>query len=419
MRSPIFKLLVFQLIAFAALSVSGQNAKAQRACAEADYACQILDYNALIEANPKNADAYYARGYARIQLESYAAAIRDFNRVRELDPKNTNADVSLKYIYTMIKRGGLPVEEYDNLIQLEPTNAEYYFLRSKLQIKAKDFYPAIADLSKALELKPNYLEAYAARAYGYCEVDRWKEANADIAQADRLRGKSFNELCRINVEKSIANCAATDDDCKIEIYSTVIENPRLARYPSLLGDYYVNRGLVYFEREKFALAYSDFENAGKYSYQLKNKVVELYLGKTLLEKGEYNKALKHFERAGRDAEAYLGIGEIHFIKRNFDAAFENFEQAIFLNPRLSKAYLGRGTIYLERAKIYGEFENDAPKADESYRKAVRDFDSVIEIDLGNTAPEVYVKRAKAYERLGEQAKADADRAKAEEIAEKP
>jgi len=39
--------------------------------------------------------------------------------------------------------------------------------------------------------------------------------------------------------------------------------------------------------------------------------------------------------------------------------------------------------------------------------------------LINVKPEVYVKRAKAYERLGEQAKADADRAKAEELAEKP
>ncbi len=76
-------------------------------------------------------------------------------------------------------------------------------------------------------------------------------------------------------------------------------------------------------------------------------------------------------------------------------------------------------IYLRRGNDFRELENDEAKAVEAYKNAVKDFDSVIEIDLKNAGSEVYEKRAKAYEKLNEPDKAAADRAKAKELAEKP
>lgn len=190
-----------------------------------------------------------------------------------------------------------------------------------------------------------------------------------------------------------------------------------------MGDYYAGRGLIYNKRGKYDFAHSDFENAEKYSYTGKEEPINLYLGNLLLSKGKYDESLIKFNLALKgkpnSAESVLHIGEIYLIKRDFDTAFEFFNKAIFLNPSLWKAYLGRGTIYLERGKNYDQFDNDAVKAVEAYKKAVKDFDSVPDLDLKDINPEVYLRRSKAYERLGEKEKAEADRAKYQELSEKP
>lgn len=459
MRPRLFKLLIFQAIVLALLSlpVCGQKGTTDKECAEANYDCLIIKYSATIESNPNDADAYYERGvayssnqkyaqaikdfdkaislnskfenafywrgYIYIRFKLYAEAIKNFNRVKELNPANKDADVSLEYVRAMIKRGGLPIQEYNWLIELESDKAEYYYARADYYFRLKDFYKAIADASKAIELDAKYTEAYGVRSDSYCKVGRWKESTDDIRSYENLIGKSSRAVCYVNLEESLKYCAEDDFNCKMIVFSSGIDNPNQITGRMGLGDYYAGRGIIYHKKGESERAFSDFENAEKFSYTIKNESINLYLGNFLLKKGKHDLALRKFilalEAKAESAESFLGIGEIYVIKREYEKAFDYFDGALFLNPRLSKAYLGRGAMYLERAKNYGEFENDAARAADAYRKAIKDFDSVIEIDLGNTAPEVYVKRAKAYERLGEQAKADADRAKAEEIAEKP
>lgn len=302
---------------------------------------------------------------------------------------------------------------------VEPTNADFYYYRSRLNFKAKNFKNAIEDTSKAIEFDPKYRDAYGIRSNSYCEIGKWKESTTDIKKYEQLTGKSSRAVCFIDLAKSLSYCADSDDDCRLDIYEAGIANSGAMKFPFNVGDFYAGRGYIYYKRGELERAYNDFENAEKHSYYLKIKPIELYFAKQLLIKDKYDEALRRFKLAVPEAEAYLGIGQINLVKRNFDTALENFDKALFLNPRLSEAYLGRGTIYFERGRIYEDFENNREKAVENYRKAVKDFDSVTEVDLKDINPEVYLRRAKAYERLGEQEKAEADRAKYLELGEKP
>lgn len=56
-----------------------------------DYKGAIEDYTKAIELDPKNLDAYAARGYARRMLGDYPESLQDYEKVIEMDPKNANA----------------------------------------------------------------------------------------------------------------------------------------------------------------------------------------------------------------------------------------------------------------------------------------------------------------------------------------
>ncbi|MCY7347516.1 MAG: tetratricopeptide repeat protein [Pyrinomonadaceae bacterium] len=391
-----------------------------------EYESAMADFDRAISLNPKFDKAYSGRGYIYLQYKFYAEAIKEFNRAKELSPADSFAADNLIYIYQEIKRGGLTIEQYDKLIQLEPNQAEYYFGRSKLHHKKENFAKAIEDASKAIELKPDYTDVYILRADSYCKVGKRKESAADIAKYDQPKGKSIGAICRIDINI----CAKDDDDCRMSAFNDGISQPfAIGRgIGNGLGDYYVGRGILYYKRNDFERAFSDFKNAFDNSHQ---RIYEdenyfkarLYYGTFFLEKDKFDEALVQFEAAlngnKNSDELYFGIGQVYLIRRNYELALNNFEKALFLNPRLSKAYFGRGIIFYENGRNYGEFENDEVKARESYQNAVKDFDSVIEIDLRKTPPEVYLKRAKAYDKLGEQVKADADRTKYIELTEKP
>lgn len=137
--------------------------------------------------------------------------------------------------------------------------------------------------------------------------------------------------------------------------------------------------------------------------------------------GKYDDALRDYVRVSQSsmdsAEANLGIGNIYLRRRKYEAAVEHFDLAIFTNSRSTEAYLGRGTAYLELGKIYSQSQlpEDTEKAFENYRKAIKDFDSVTELDLEDSFKEAYLRRAKAFEKIGEKEKAEADRQKYEEL----
>ena len=50
-----------------------------------DYVSAIANYNKAIELNPNDADAYYDRGMAKVNLKEYYSAIPDFHKAIELN----------------------------------------------------------------------------------------------------------------------------------------------------------------------------------------------------------------------------------------------------------------------------------------------------------------------------------------------
>jgi tetratricopeptide (TPR) repeat protein len=148
-----------------------------------------------------------------------------------------------------------------------------------------------------------------------------------------------------------------------------------------------------------------------------------YLGNLYLSQAKFKEALFAFNQAingdPSNAAAYLGRGNVYLYDRKYELAIEDFDRAVFINARLSKAYFGLGQCYLKLGQQLQDAGAENWEITEAFNKAIKNFDSVEEIDLSKADPVIYFKRALAYDGLGFKERAESERRKFEESAKIP
>lgn len=452
MRAQILNCFFFQKIIVVVLSLAftafvfGQNNAERQKCLETDFDCIVAEFTRAINSNPKDEEAYYGRGNALARQEKYEQALKDFDeavrlnpkfamahdgrgfvfirqrryaeavaefaRAREVEPKDSYALGSLELIYKTVKAGDLTIGEYDDLIEVEPNRAELYCGRAFRYFDLKKYEFAVEDATKAVELNPKLDDAYAVRSDAYCRLEKSKESNADISKYESLTGKGTKAFCDACIKKPI--------DCEIDELTRQLVLEEKKEFPQRLNSLYIERGALYYKKGDYDGALADF-----------NQLKELYFSSQVLKiKGDiyfqrqrYDEALDvllpYVKIAPSSLETNLKVGKIYFLRREYENAFEYFDKVIFLSSANTEALFARGVIYLERGESYGKTGRDDIKSAEAYRKAVEDFDSVIRKDAKSANRKVYLKRAEAYEKLGETEKAVADRKMYEELTAKP
>ena len=426
------------------LNVFGQNAPNAK-CAMDDYECLVVAYTKEINSAPKDYRNYYSRGLLYVYLKNYEAALRDYNQAIVLNPKSDEALSGRGYVYQMqnrlveaitelnkaielnpknayavngrkailqlMSKSYTAIEDYGKLIELEPDNAEYYYFRAAKYFQIKDYARAVEDAAKAIELDPKNIDAFAVRSDSYCKLGKPKESNADINRYETLTGKKTKASCDF--------CDDTPINCEIKRLSKAIALAMKKQDSQYLIELYDERGILYYKNGDYDLALSDFNKTENKQGNVPSSVAR---GDIHLRKGRYDDALFDFKYylSNHQGSVIINVrvGQIYLVKSDFDEAFKYFDTAIFLNSGNSEARLGRAAVYLERAEKYSETGRDEIASVEEYRNAVEDFTEAIKNDK-KINPKVYLKRAAAYEQIGEPEKAEADRQKYIELSEQP
>src|SRR6266852_4255918 len=118
------------------------------------------------------------------------------------------------------------------------------------------------------------------------------------------------------------------------------------------------------------------------------------LGRTHLEKGDYNLAIQEFTEAVRRnpnyAAAFTDRGFAYLYKADYDRAIQDFSQAIRLQPT-SDLFANRGLAYFNRG---------------NYDQAIQDYSQAIR--LSSNYPAALNNRGWAYSQKGERERAIAD-----------
>lgn len=161
-----------------ALFALGVPAVAQNTpCSETDYDCQIQQETKLIQADPKNADAWYRRGLAKYRKQNYDDAIVDLTLAIQLDPTKVPAYTRRGLSYSEKKQYALAVADFNKSISLDPNYEEAYYSRANARWKQNDLDGAIADYTRYIELKPKN-PAYLGDAYCNLGSVKLQQGNA-------------------------------------------------------------------------------------------------------------------------------------------------------------------------------------------------------------------------------------------------
>jgi tetratricopeptide (TPR) repeat protein len=212
---------------------------------------EIKGFTKAIEANPRDAKAYFLRGIANQEKGEYAQAIADFTKALEINPRD---------VQVYLRRG----DAYDD---------------------KKQYYQAIADYTKALEIDPRNTEAYLARGSIYGRTDQPDRAIADFNKASEINPRDWLAYYYLGIAYNY----------KRQFDQAIVNFNKALEIKPMSIKSLVNRGHAYRGKGQYDLAIADYTRALAKS----PGSVEAYAGraKAYLAQKEYNKSWEDVRKA--------------------------------------------------------------------------------------------------------------------------
>ncbi|MDR1682158.1 MAG: tetratricopeptide repeat protein [Candidatus Symbiothrix sp.] len=157
---------------------------------------QSIDrYSLILDRNPADAEAYFARAIDFMVLQDLSEAIDDFGRAITNQP-----DMLLAYFnravvrYKQIEISGssenfdreLILRDYESVIRLNPDFVYAYFNRANIKCLQKDHRAALTDYNEAIKRNPDFAEAYFNRGLTRLYLGETNRGIDDLSKAGEL-----------------------------------------------------------------------------------------------------------------------------------------------------------------------------------------------------------------------------------------
>ena len=123
------------------------------------------------------------KGVALAQQKQYDAAIAEFNAAIQANPKNVRAYVNRGTAYRAQQKYDLAMADFAKAIELAPNDESGYFERGQTLVMQKQYSDALPDLNKAAELKADDANAIRMRGFAEIGLTDWDKAIADFTAA--------------------------------------------------------------------------------------------------------------------------------------------------------------------------------------------------------------------------------------------
>ena len=170
------------------------NALSKRSIA--NYRASIIALNAMIKAEPNDAELYFERALYHKLLGSYHAAAQDLKIVELLKYPHYRFELySIKgYCDYKDKAWYKAIEDYNFAIEINP-NADFcYVNRAAAFMKIKRYKLAIADCHKAIKLNSYAPQAFSLVGECYYRSGQYKYAIRYLTKAIKRNSKDANSF---------------------------------------------------------------------------------------------------------------------------------------------------------------------------------------------------------------------------------
>jgi protein O-GlcNAc transferase len=163
------------------------GARAAGALQEGDHETAIRSYDALLRADPANAQAYYKRGNAHNGLFHWQDALVDYERAIALDAQHAHAYCNRGAVLQQLGRHEEALASYERATALNEKDFLAFYNRGSLLKDMSRFDAALASYDQSIALRPDYAEAYINRGNILQELKRHEAAVASYDQAIEIK----------------------------------------------------------------------------------------------------------------------------------------------------------------------------------------------------------------------------------------
>lgn len=152
----------------------------------------IAEYDVVIKFNPRNAQAFGMRGYAKMLNRDTDGAISDYSAAIKLTPNAPGIEKAYNNRGTAYHYRGDHINafnDFDRAISINPKYASPYNGRAVIWKSRSKLNEALADFNKAIALNPALTPAYAGRG----DI-RFQRSELDLAFADYNKAAELDPL---------------------------------------------------------------------------------------------------------------------------------------------------------------------------------------------------------------------------------
>ncbi|MCZ8039749.1 MAG: tetratricopeptide repeat-containing serine protease family protein, partial [Microcystis sp. LE17-20A] len=284
---------------------------------------------------------------------------------------NTNAKADI-----WIQRGGQlwrlardqeAIKAFDEAIkQNDPDNVYLAWYGKGLALfELREHQPAIEALQQAINtlpkrenLKKFHSSILQKQSVVYRYLENYEQALTVINQAISLVPNNPNSY---NEKLAVLYQLKRYDEGLAAINQAINLAPRAA--------WYLNRGLLYSDLQKYELALSDYNKA----IDINPNYAKAYNNRGFLyhNQQKYELALSDYNKAidinPNYALAYNNRGLLYHNQQKYELALSDYNKAIDINPNDALAYVNRGVVYA-LTREFPKALADAEKASELYRQ---------------------------------------------------
>ncbi len=304
-------------------------------------------------------------------LKDYRSAVVYARKCQDLDPGNVESLIILGELYGLLQETDRAIEQYNKVLDHEPENQRIRLLLTTILIRQGQFPKALLHLERLLAKSPELVVAHYYRGRIHFELKQYREAEESFLEAIKLN-KSLEpalfDLGTLYHAEGRYLDATGIYERLLEFYpDNMTVRERLVNLHLKFGrkteaEEQMNKikenagpgetgrktlGLIYLKQGRFDESIEELNlivSAWPEDYKAR-----YYLATACEEKGDIEKALKHFRLIKQESKYYVNtqmhIAYLLHSKKNYAEATAVLEKAIELKKEKTGLYLMLSSIH--------------------------------------------------------------------------
>ena len=365
-----------------------------------DYDTATLYFSEAIELNGLESNYWLHRALTYVQRKKWQPALRDVDHCIVITSNSADIYILRAKLRWMMGATGKGNDDFGEAQRLDPSHPEVkiyeemlwkqveeVYLQASQCLLKREYSTARRLLSNALELNPNDIKVRVLRASTNRFMKHFDEALVDIDYASRIyeeeTGASGDQMHaeimrqrNLTLNDMAVQCFENRDYHRaITLFNRVIESETQGNVSAIVAregggsvniSFFTNRGDCYRSCGQVQQALADYHVAfdmNPEDWQIRTRLglVHHMIGLGLFNQKNYAESELEFATAiqynPKVAHFFLHRGNTLYLQQKFEHAYQDFKEAIRLNPGLTEAqerldqFQGMGTKVSEKSKI--------------------------------------------------------------------